>query len=102
GSSLGQGSYSLSPQTDYTNGNCISLTVPSSNTEVALIITNATANSALRVGGVVLKQTGTVPPPPPPPSGIWQPTSSAPLPLHWVLEGALNTSDPVQMGLRDF
>jgi len=35
-------------------------------------------------------------------TAIWQPTATQPMPLHWVLGGALDTSDPVQMGLRDF
>lgn len=30
------------------------------------------------------------------------PTADRPLTLHWVLDGALNLNDPVQMGLRDF
>lgn len=32
----------------------------------------------------------------------WQPSSAHALPLHWVLGGPLDTSDPKQMGLRDF
>lgn len=49
--------------------------------------------------------TPTTPPPTSPPpttSGMWKPTADRPLALHWVLGGALNTGDPVQMGLRDF
>ena len=30
----------------------------------------------------------------------WKPSSAAPLTLHWVLDGAVNLSDPVQLGLR--
>jgi Glycoside-hydrolase family GH114 len=30
----------------------------------------------------------------------WQPSSAKPLTLHWVLDGPVNLSDPVQLGLR--
>lgn len=32
----------------------------------------------------------------------WQPTADKPLALHWVLNGPLDVSDPLQMGLVDF
>jgi hypothetical protein len=46
----------------------------------------------------------TSPPPAPPASGPtgpwWKPTAAKPLTLHWILDGAVNLSDPVQMGTR--
>ncbi len=36
------------------------------------------------------------------PAGRWMPTAASPLTFHWVLEDSLDTSDPTQMGLRDF
>ena len=41
------------------------------------------------------------PAPPAGPSGPWwTPSSSAPLPLQWLLDGPLSVSNPVQMGLQ--
>jgi hypothetical protein len=31
----------------------------------------------------------------------WTPSSSAPMPMQWLLDGPLSVGDPVQMGLRD-
>jgi hypothetical protein len=55
------------------------------------------------------KQKIVAPPPPVPetaapaqPAGPWwTPTSAAPLPMQWLLDGPLSVGDPVQMGLSD-
>ena len=42
------------------------------------------------------------PPPPAPPAGPWwTPSSSAPLPMQWLLDGPLSVNNAVQMGLQD-
>jgi hypothetical protein len=38
--------------------------------------------------------------PVPTPGPWWKPTASAPLPLHWMINGALTPSAPIQLGLR--
>ena len=35
-------------------------------------------------------------------TGLWMPTASARLALHWVLGGPLDLNDPIAMGLVDF
>jgi hypothetical protein len=34
------------------------------------------------------------------PGAWWQPSSAKPLSMHWILDGAVNLSDPLQLGTR--
>lgn len=74
--------------------------VISMDPEQATLAGNVTIGSdTAAVGGKYIQfgeQTTT-----PPAAGMWMPTADRPLALHWVLGGALNVNDPVQMGLRD-
>ncbi len=75
-------------------GGTSSSTDPSSTTTTAPPATTTTA-----------PQTTTTAPPSAPPTsstGMWLPSSAHSLGFQWVLDSALNLSDPIQMGLRDF
>ena len=55
-----------------------------------------------KVAPVVPAAPATPPAPPAPPAGPWwTPSSSAPLPMQWLLDGPLSVGNSVQMGLQD-
>lgn len=33
---------------------------------------------------------------------VWRPTAERPISLHWVLDHALDVTNPVELGLRDY
>jgi hypothetical protein len=78
--------------TSTTDGNVTTTTKPSTTT--------TTTHTATTVPPT------TTPPTTVPPAGgttgMWKPSSAHSLGFQWVLGGALNLNDPVQMGLRDF
>jgi hypothetical protein len=86
----GRAGHSGSEETTTTTDGSVTTTPttrPSTTTTTAPTATTAPPTTVPAAGGT---------------SGTWKPTSAHSLGFQWVLGGALNMSDPVQMGLRDF